>query len=86
MIAPKPTPLAEVEAVKNVTSAGKSATLLAPAPNQRVPVVRTTAAVTVVVETTALSEVEVEAEVEVRRPGIVNRQSSYESRFTWLGL
>ena len=88
MIAPKPTPLAEVEAVKNVTSAGKSATLLAPAPNQRVPVVRTTAAVTVVVETTALSEVEVEAEAEVvvRRPGIVNRQSSYESRFTWLGL
>lgn len=86
MIAPKPTPLAEVEAVKNVTSAGKSATLLAPAPNQRVPVVRTTAAVTVVVETTALSEVEAEAEVVVRRPGIVNRQSSYESRFTWLGL
>lgn len=86
MIAPKPTPLAEVEAVKNVTSAGKSATLLAPAPNQRVPVVRTTAAVTVVVETTALSEVEAEAEVVVRRPGIVNRRSSYESRFTWLGL
>jgi len=69
---PTPPPLL-AEAVKNVTSAGRSATSLVPAPNQRVvvmevmEVMEVTAITAAVVETTALSEAEVEAEVEARR-------------------
>lgn len=64
-------PTRQVEAVKNATSAGRLATSPAPAPNQRVPEVLTTAAtvavvVAVAVEATTLSVVVV---VETRRPG-----------------
>jgi len=83
---PTPPPLL-AEAVKNATSAGRSATSLVPAPNQRVvvmevvEVMEVTAITAAVVETTALSEVEVEAEVEARRLGMADHQT-----FRVLGL
>ena len=65
-----------MEAVKNVISVGRSAILLVPAPNQRVPEPLTTVeeeeAVTVEeeVEATMLSE----AEAEARRPGMIGHR------------
>ena len=73
MNAPNPTRLVEVEVevVKNATSVGRLATLLVPAPNQRVPEVLATAgAAVMVVEATTLSG----AEVEARRPGKVDHR------------
>ena len=76
MNAPKPPPthpvVAGVGAVKNATSAGRSATLLVPAPNQRVPEVLTTVGELMVAE--AIIPSEAEAEEEGRRPGMFDHQ------------
>ena len=71
MSARKPTQPAE--AVKNVTSAGRSATLLAPAPNRRVPEVLATVVVVVAAAAAVVTVAEVATAlsvVEVRRPGM----------------
>jgi len=74
VIARRPTHHLAAQAVKNATSAGKSATLLAPAPSQRVTgVAEVTAAASAVETTAALSGVGVG--VEARKPGMADHQS-----------
>ena len=61
------------EAARSATSVGKSATSLAPAPNQRAPEVPIVAVTVEEAEAEAEAETTMLSVVEARRPGIVNR-------------